>query len=218
MQKILADVLHTIGQAMLTPCLIVLALLMIAALWQIGDVLVEWFMVRQTHKLKVTELIKAIHNSAETDGNVAIRETVETSGLLGRQKNAIYRVLDAPELFHHSATVTAIAEKAVASEEDYYNRQVQITDTIAKLGPSFGLLGTLIPLGPGITALGNGDTAALAASVGIAFDTTIAGLLAASAAVVISGRRKHWYGNYMTELETVMEAILEEIEQNAENE
>ena len=45
MQKILADVLHTIGQAMLTPCLIVLALLMIAALWQIGDVLVEWFKV-----------------------------------------------------------------------------------------------------------------------------------------------------------------------------
>ena len=52
MQKILADVLHTIGQAMLTPCLIVLALLMIAALWQIGDVLVEWFKVRRTHKLK----------------------------------------------------------------------------------------------------------------------------------------------------------------------
>lgn len=46
----------------------------------------------------------------------------------------------------------------------------------------------------------------MAASVGVAFDTTIAGLLAASAAVVISGRRKHWYGNYMTELETVMEA------------
>lgn len=218
MQKILADVLHTIGQAMLTPCLIVLALLMVAALWQIGDVLVEWFKIRRTHKLKVTELIKAIHSSAESGGTAAIKETVAASGLLGRQKNAIYRVLDAPELFHHSATVTAIAEKAVASEEDYYNRQVQITDTIAKLGPSFGLLGTLIPLGPGITALGNGDTAALAASVGIAFDTTIAGLLAASAAVVISGRRKHWYGNYMTELETVMEAILEEIDQNAENE
>lgn len=218
MQQILADVLHTIGQAMLTPCLIVLVLLMIAALWQIGDVAVEWLKVRRPHKLKVTELIKEIHSRAEKDGAGAIRQTVEASGLLPRQKNAIYRVLDAPELFSHGAAVTAIAEKAIASEEDYYSRQVQITDTIAKLGPSFGLLGTLIPLGPGITALGNGDTAALASSVGIAFDTTIAGLLAASAAVVISGRRKHWYGNYMTELETVMEAILEEIDQHAENE
>ena len=212
MQQILADILHTIGQAMLTPCLIILALLMIAALWQIGDVLVEWFKVRRPHKLKVTELIKEIHSSAENGGAAAIRETVAESGLLNRQKNALYRVLDAPELYTHGATITAIAEKALASEEDYYNRQVQITDTIAKLGPSFGLLGTLIPLGPGITALGNGDTAALAASVGVAFDTTIAGLLAASAAVVISGRRKHWYGNYMTELETVMEAVLEEIQ------
>ncbi|CDA91531.1 putative uncharacterized protein [Firmicutes bacterium CAG:238] len=218
MQQILADILHTTGQAMLTPCLIILALLMIAALWQIGDVLVEWFKVRRPHKLKVTELIKEIHSSAENGGAAAIRETVAESGLLNRQKNALYRVLDAPELYTHGATITAIAEKALASEEDYYNRQVQITDTIAKLGPSFGLLGTLIPLGPGITALGNGDTAALAASVGVAFDTTIAGLLAASAAVVISGRRKHWYGNYMTELETVMEAVLEEIDTNVEHE
>lgn len=218
MQQILADILHTIGQAMLTPCLIILALLMIAALWQIGDVAVEWIKVRRPHKLKVTELIKEIHTEAETRGVDAIKEVIASSGLLVRQKNAIYRVLDAPELYAHGATITAIAEKALASEEDYYSRQVQITDTIAKLGPSFGLLGTLIPLGPGITALSNGDTAALAASVGVAFDTTIAGLLAASAAVVISGRRKHWYGNYMTELETVMEAVLEEIDQNAEHE
>ncbi len=218
MQEILADVLHTIGQAMLTPCLIVLVLLMIAALWQIGDVLVEWFKVRRPHKLKVTELIKAIHAGSERNGISGIRETIENSGLLVRQKDALYRVLDAPELYAHGATITAIAEKALASEEDSYNKQVQITDTIAKLGPSFGLLGTLIPLGPGITALSSGDTATLASSIGVAFDTTIAGLLAASAAVVISSRRKHWYGNYMTELETIMEAVLEEIDANVEHE
>lgn len=63
MQQILADILHTIGQAMLTPCLIILALLMIAALWQVGDVMVEWFKVRRPHKLKVTELIKEIYSS-----------------------------------------------------------------------------------------------------------------------------------------------------------
>ena len=32
---------------------------------------------------------------------------------------------------------------------------------IAKLGPMFGLLGPLIPLGPGIVALGQGDTVTL---------------------------------------------------------
>lgn len=37
-----------------------------------------------------------------------------------------------------------------------------------------GLLGTLIPLGPGIIALGQGDTQTLSTSLLTAFDTTIA--------------------------------------------
>lgn len=218
MQETLADILHTVGQAALTPCLIILILLIIAALWQIGDFAVEWWKVRRTHKLKVTDLIKEIHENAEKDGIAGIRQVIETSGLLKGQKSAVGRVLDSPELYSNQATITAIAEKALASQEDKYTKQVEITELIAKLGPSFGLLGTLIPLGPGITALSNGDTATLANSIGVAFDTTIAGLIAASIAVVISIQRKHWYGNYMTELETVMEAVLEEVCRIAEGE
>lgn len=57
---------------------------------------------------------------------------------------------------------------------------------IAKLGPMFGLLGTLIPLGPGIVALGQGDTVTLSESMNVAFDTTIAGVISAAVASVIS--------------------------------
>ena len=73
----------------------------------------------------------------------------------------------------------------------------------------FGLLGTLIPLGPGIIALGRGDTYTLSTSLLTAFDTTAAGLLAAAAAFVISAVRKRWYANYMSALEMAMECILE---------
>ena len=211
MKTMLADVLHTVGQAALTPCLIILILLIIAALWQIGDFAVEWFKVRRTHKLVVTDLIKSIHEAAAMQGVEGIQQAMEESHLLKGQKNALNRVLNSPELFSNEATLTAIAEKALASEEDKYAKQIEITDLIAKLGPSFGLPGTLIPLGPGITALSSGDTATLAGSIGVAFDTTIAGLIAASIAVVISLQRKRWYKNYMIELETVMEAVLEEV-------
>lgn len=216
MKGIFAEILHTIGQAVLVPCLVVLVILIIIALWQLGDFAIEWFQVRRKHKLKVTELIKEIHDSSKVQGVDGVKTIIQHSGLLARQKKAVDRILCAPELFSKPATLTAIAEKALASEEDYYSRQVEITDMVAKLGPSFGLLGTLIPLGPGITALSNGDTATLAESIGVAFDTTIAGLIAASIAVVISHRRKHWYSNYMIELETVMEAVLEEVDQSHE--
>ena len=74
-------------------------------------------------------------------------------------------------------------------------------------------MGTLIPLGPGIIALGQGDTFTLSNSLLIAFDTTVAGLVCALIALVISTIRKIWYRNDMSILETLMECILEE-EQN----
>ena len=74
----------------------------------------------------------------------------------------------------------------------------------------FGLMGTLIPLGPGLIALGQGDTKTLSSSLLIAFDTTVAGLISAAVSYIISSVRNRWYEEYMVNLETVMECILEE--------
>ena len=74
----------------------------------------------------------------------------------------------------------------------------------------FGLMGTLIPLGPGLIALGQGDTKTLSDSLLIAFDTTVAGLISGAISYVISGIRKSWYEQYIIGLETVFESILEE--------
>ena len=74
----------------------------------------------------------------------------------------------------------------------------------------FGLMGTLIPLGPGLIALGQGDTKTLSSSLLIAIDTTVAGLISAAVSYIISSVRNRWYEEYMVNLETVMECILEE--------
>jgi len=77
---------------------------------------------------------------------------------------------------------------------------------VARLAPMFGLMGTLIPLGPGIIALSQGDTQTLADSLLIAFDTTVAGLAAAGVAFAISRLRKRWYEDYLDTLAALMEA------------
>ena len=80
----------------------------------------------------------------------------------------------------------------------------------------FGLLGTLIPLGPGIVALGQGDTQTLSDSLSIAFDTTIAGLISAAVCSVIAGIRRRWYDDYMSSSEAMAEMILERMEKAGE--
>lgn len=46
----LSEILHTIAQALMIPCLIILLILMAGAVWQIGDIVVEYIAERRKHK------------------------------------------------------------------------------------------------------------------------------------------------------------------------
>lgn len=197
-----------VGQALLMPCLVVLMGFMAISVWELGTISVEYFMERRKMKSDIPLLLKNIAVSDRENISALIDESL----LLRRQKKALYTLLKAENM--SKASLTALAQRLLASEEAYYERATMLTDLTVKLGPVFGLLGTLIPLGPGIVALGQGDTAKLSASLGVAFDTTIAGLISAAVCYVISGIRKRWYDDYITTIETIMISLLEEVAQN----
>ena len=71
------------------------------------------------------------------------------------------------------------------------------------------MLGTLIPLGPGLAALGTGDISTLAQSLTIAFDTTVTGLTVGAVAYLVSKYKKQWFESELIDVETVAEAELE---------
>lgn len=74
-------------------------------------------------------------------------------------------------------------------------------DVLARVGPMLGLMGTLIPLGPGLAALGSGNVAVLAQAVTVAFDTTVMGLLVGVLAFAVSRLRRRWYEDLLDALE-----------------
>lgn len=74
-------------------------------------------------------------------------------------------------------------------------------DLIARVGPMAGLMGTLIPLGPGLAALGRGDVRELASSVTVAFDTTVLGLAIGIVGFAASRLRRRWYDELLEQLE-----------------
>ena len=205
----LSTILHTVGQGLRIPCLLTLLLLILISVWQIGDLLVEVFTERRRLRADIPALLRKIHSEHDS-----LEELVENSGLLKRQKQELLQLVSAAGM--PRASMVALAQRLLASEEQRYGRITGVTDMVAKLGPMFGLMGTLIPLGPGIVALGQGDTAGLAASLGLAFDTTIAGLISAAVCVLISHVRRKWYEDYMVSRESIMDCILEEVAPNGE--
>lgn len=207
-QQEMSAVLHAVSQWLLVPCLLALGVLIFVAVWQIGDLLVET-MTERRKRADVAALIRLIHGGA-----AALEETIEKSALLRRHKRFLCTLVEAQDI--PPAFRTALARELLSKEESRYGRITGITDTVAKLGPMFGLLGTLIPLGPGIVALGQGDALTLSNSLAIAFDTTIVGVITAAVGAVISQIRKRWYEENLVALEALMDCVLEEVSVSAE--
>jgi hypothetical protein len=80
-------------------------------------------------------------------------------------------------------------------------RRIQRADVITRIGPMLGLMGTLIPLGPGLSALGQGNLEILATAMTVAFDTTVLGLLAGIAGYVLGRLRRQWYDRVLDDIE-----------------
>ncbi len=199
----LQDTMHSISSGLLMPTIVVLLLLLALTVIELGGLVAEFLTERRRVKVNVPELLDAFQEKNSDE----IMEKIENSRLFRRQKEVLN------ELIKHSnlpdASLQALARRLLASEELYYAKKTAMTDLIARLGPMFGLMATLIPLGPGLIALGQGDTKTLADSLLTAFDATVTGLAAAGVAFAISRLRNRWYEDYLSSVEVLMESLLE---------
>ncbi|NLP17981.1 MAG: MotA/TolQ/ExbB proton channel family protein [Firmicutes bacterium] len=202
----LKDMLHGIASGLLIPTIIILICFLALSVVELGGLLVEIIMERRREKTNVPQLISALPGK----GAVEIMAKIEQSSLFLRQKEVIAEIIRHREL--PSASLRALARRLLSAEESHFTSITDRTDLVARLAPMLGLMGTLIPLGPGIIALGQGDTQTLASSLLIAFDTTVAGLAAAGVAYGISRLRKRWYEEQINTLAALLESLLEVFE------
>lgn len=196
------DALRILSSSLRIPTIIILIALIVLTLVTLGSFFVEIFSERRTLKQNIPALVDLIQEKNLSE----IKDIITQSGLLKRQKKAVNQLLDRSS--YPADVRESLARQLIAEEESRYLKITRVTDLIARIAPMFGLMGTLIPLGPGIVALAQGDTKTLSDSIMVAFDTTVAGLISAAVAFVISSIRKGWYEQYMVGLETIMETIL----------
>ncbi len=197
------DTMHIISSGLLMPTIAVLLLLLASTVIELGGLLAETLMERRGVKVNVAELVDTFQGKSAGE----IMDEIINSRLFRRQKAAL------GELIRHSnlpaASMQAVARRLLSGEELHYSRITARTDLVARLGPMLGLMATLIPLGPGMIAMGQGDTKTLADSLLTAFDATVGGLAAAAVAFAVSRLRKRWYEDYLSSLEALMESLLE---------
>lgn len=195
------EIMRQIVTALDMPVKVVLIVLLVISLIMFGGLIAEFFH-RKYLTVKAASVIDAIKKGENDPATI-----IKNSRLLTRQKRLLL------ELTIHKELSDNMKENFAVSLLDNYNQNLDFTikksDLVIKLGPTFGLLGTLIPLGPGIMALASGDTTTLSNSMLAAFDTTVIGLISAAICTIISLVRRRWYSKDRVMLTLIMEAVLE---------
>lgn len=202
MSLLLRNIVGSLQAPVIILLLILIAITIVIAGTLAAELLIERRYLKVNGKV-LPNMIESMHAEPEKIGEI-IRE----SRLLKRQKEVLLELINHKRLTDSERE--SLAVRLIERQQAIYDRRVKVTDLIAKTGPMLGLMGTLIPLGPGIIALGMGDTFTLSNSLLVAFDTTVAGLVVAMVALCIGTVRKIWYKNYMSILEMLTECILEE--------
>jgi biopolymer transport protein ExbB/TolQ len=86
-------------------------------------------------------------------------------------------------------------------------KRLEQTRIVATISPMLGLMGTLIPLGPALIGLSQGDIVQLANNLMIAFATTVIGLFAGTIGYVLTQIRKRWYWQDMADIDYVLDTL-----------
>ena len=201
----MTQVLRGFASGLMIPVFVVLLLLIAFVAWALGSLIVEYFTERRHFKATLPDAINSLENAPATKLN----DTICSMQLLWTQKKALLLVANNGGLPEDA--LFALAKGEVTTFEERYQRLVGRTDLLAKVAPMVGLMCTLIPLGPGIVAMGEGQLKLLSGSLGVAFDGTVVGLVAAVLAMLISYLRRRWYGRYSASMEALMTTLLEKI-------
>lgn len=202
----LTTLIHIISESLLTPVIIILVIFIVLVLLSLGSIINEKFTRKAITSRELEELIRNLSKSKNTD---EMKNLIESSNLFDYQKEDLIRIIKNKDIKPDARK--AFAEKLIEEEETELIKRTSLTDILIRTGPVLGLLGTLIPLGPGLSALGTGDISTLAQALTVAFDTTVVGVGVGALAYCISKYRKIWYDDDIATTDTLAEVIIENL-------
>lgn len=188
----ISETLYWISTGLMVPVVLLLIMLFVRALWLIIGFFGQYVQVKREEAIlreqfkqvdatsldKVTEaLAKAAHLLVTPYLTEMIQHTAQT---------------------HHLNLQAAEFELAA-------DKELSTCKTLTKLGPMLGLMGTLIPMGPALVGLAQGDISSMAYNMQIAFATTVVGLFCSATGYLIGQIKERWFFRQQAYLQCLLD-------------
>lgn len=204
--EVLTSGLNMIAQSLQIPVIIFLIIFAFFAILTLGSLVSEYTSRKKITPDSLEKLIYSISNATSSD---ELMNIIKNAKLYENQKVILVKILRAESLT--SQTRETLARKLIEFEETKMSKTLERTDIVTRIGPTLGLMGTLIPMGPGLAALGAGDVNTLANAIIVAFDTTVVGIGSGAVGYLVSKIRRRWYEEDLSNLDALCDAILDKL-------
>ncbi|MBN2111374.1 MAG: MotA/TolQ/ExbB proton channel family protein [Methanosarcinaceae archaeon] len=199
----LFGILYTFSSSLLYPVVIILLILVLFSLILIGEFLSE-YAKRNRDVNNLENCCLAVRD------NLAERSYRSAAESLRNVRQNFMVTSFAREAADHMEKNTIPSIEWLSQEyEIRMAKRLEQTRIVATISPMLGLMGTLIPLGPALIGLSQGDIVQLANNLMIAFATTVVGLFAGTIAYVLTQVRKRWYWQDMADIDYILDTLEE---------
>ncbi|KKH97936.1 flagellar motor protein MotA [Methanosarcina sp. 1.H.T.1A.1] len=200
---LLSQTMYIFSSALLYPVMILLTILVFVSLIQLGEFLSEYSKRnrdRNTLEIGCKKIRDSLPNSAFSEASRAL-ESLKQNYMVTSFAREAAKYLE-------EQNFPAI-EKLSEEYEIKMAKRLENTKISSTVAPMLGLMGTLIPLGPALIGLSQGDLETLAQNLMIAFATTVVGLFSAGIAYVLTQVRRRWYWEDMSDIDYILDIIEE---------
>lgn len=195
----ISDILYWISTGLLVPVVILLIYFFLRALLLIGGFFGQYLDLRKTQ-----ERLRPAIDALTADNLDALAEQLPKKSR-SLAVNYLKQMLEAQD-------DPMRVEKLLADFELEADKDLELPKTLTKMGPMLGLMGTLIPMGPALVGLANGDIASMAYNMQVAFATTVVGLFSSAVGFVTRQAKQRWYLRDLNDLGFVANRIKEKHE------
>ncbi len=207
------EVFLLIMKGCLYPVMLLLLIFLAVALYMLGHFFAE-YVFRKNNKADAQEVISGIIGDMPggmfEDAGKRIEQHLVICSSESRELRGFLKDL-AIEVKRGPKDLDVRVENILQEHETHTATLLDKGKALVRLGPTLGLMGTLIPIGGALLSLSVGDLTQMSNNLIIAFGTTVVGLAIASIAYVVCMKRERWYERDMKAMEFIAEIFMRSI-------
>jgi len=199
--QLLENGLFALGQVLRFPIMTLLWVCVAAALFMAGHTVVE--AVARRRERSGFDIKRWLQAGRVLDAGQPRLEQLPT--LLRRLSTDVEHGRRAGTLDHGGL------EHLLLEREEHVRHTLVAPRVLVKVGPSIGLIGTLIPMGASLASLASGNLEVMAGQMVVAFTSTIVGLTTGTLAYMVAATRQAWATESVREQRFLVERIATEL-------